>query len=1055
MEEKSDSEEKSSEKNDNEDNNQNKNKGDIKSENENKSKEDKKSNNKENNKKEDKKNNIKHNNSYSSFGVKNKNNNIIEENNSSEISDKSEKEEDEEEEEENSKNEKNNFEKEKNNFEKEKKSEKSEISEKDEKSENSNEKNEKNDKNEKKEKSEKEEIKEKEEKSEKKEIKEKEEKEENEENEESEENEENEESEENEENEEKEKKNNKKKNDKEKSENSEENENEKDEKKEIMFKKNKIDEEYVSNETRTLRSIFEDKISEYSMNENDYDYKNTKPCDPNDFAILFLEILLNNKEDISIIFNREKYQKFLDEIKENKNYLDIFKNIEKNEYKNVNFYEHLKQSKAYIAKPILLVALDPKEQKEVEFYKYGKTFSESIRKRFGIIINTKFYSSTQPLDKFDEEKAKDKTNYILNSKEIIRENYEGNEGDYDKKHNIWHNEDKVYRIKINYMTDKNKKSSFFIYCETEKERNQIFQLIKLTQMSLNIKEPANVCIKKTQKSIMKNNCFYALLKIMAVKNKLKNKNRINDYINKNILEKDKKSFNSFKKTIKDKIKEKYIEQRKFFYNKGINRDMKHLILNNKYLKRKINTDNNNIDNITKAVNKIYETLKKPNYSKNEKQNNNSFYFKVQDINKNNKNTTNINLNFNYKDICINSFNDNNNINNYLNKEQIFDISNIIYNFSFNNDIDNPDIKGENTELNKQFNLLILGPYINPGDINNDFNENNIYFDIKIQKYKYTKEAYDNIIINKKTKIDYLICQIFNCEINKSEIKNINYSSSITDKDYFYLKIIGGRNNNCTMQTKLYNPKIVKENLILLELNIELIIPYDFFSNKNEEIKIILYHIPKINIRENSINTILLDYINKNELKKFFFNLNMIKNRSYEALFEQCKKSKIFWNIIPFYQNKVCINNSNNKISYNYKKIPYYSKNLKIGNKFYYLENINEEKISGLINNKDIPSYYKYEKIERYLQNLNYYHGKKKSYIIPNQNNILNFNKDNNISKEIYYNDIKDIKGGLLNLCEYLGTNEKEEIFFHNLFTNEYKTRKFNENKFIIIQNNLY
>jgi len=52
-------------------------------------------------------------------------------------------------------------------------------------------------------------------------------------------------------------------------------------------------------------------------------------------------------------------------------------------------------------------------------------------------------------------------------------------------------------------------------------------------------------------------------------------------------------------------------------------------------------------------------------------------------------------------------------------------------------------------------------------------------------------------------------------------------------------------------------------------------------------------------------------------------------------------------------------------------------------------------------------------------------------------------------------DIKNIKGGLLNLCEYMGINENEEIYFHNLFTNEYNSKKYDENKFIIIQNNSF
>ena len=816
---------------------------------------------------------------------------------------------------------------------------------------------------------------------------------------------------------------------------------------EINTKKLSININKVNNsnvDTKTLKGLFEGQITEEStITDNEEDLE-TKACDPNELAIIFLQILLSQKENLSIIFNRQKYKLIMNNINENKDHLEIYKDNQKTgEYKNV--YEILKSNKQIINKPILLVTIKPNLQIEVEFYKYGKTFTSSIRKRFGIIIDRKFYSSTQNLDKFDEKKAKDKTKYILNSKEIIRENYDGNENNYDKKNNIWHNEDKGYRIKINYLTDKNKDSSFFIYCENETERNEIFQFIKLTQMSLTIKESSNMVLKRLQKSIKRNNVFYEVLKILAVKKKIKNKKKIKKYWNNNILGEDKKKFNEFANEINNKIRIKYNEQKKFFDKKGINRNMKHLVLSSKFLKGKNKLNKNiNIDSIIKAVNKIYESLKKPYYIIDNQKANNIIFFLVKDFNKNGQ-IKDVKLSFNYNNICINSI-DNNEL--YLNKREIFDISNIIYNFSFSDKIN------EKYDNNKsQFNILILGPYINRG---NNFCENNIYYDIRIPKNKYMKNAYDKLIYNTNSKIDYIVCQIFNCEINKSEIKNFNFASSITEKDYFYLKIIGGRFYNNIMQTKLYNPKKINEHSVILEFNIEIILNYEFFSNKKEEIKIILYHIPKLSLSEiNLMDAILLDYIDKNEIKVLYLNINMIKNRTYETNFDQCKKTKLFWTIIPFYQNKICFTSYSQK-DYNYHPIPYFSRNFKIGNKFYYLENTNQEKISNLINNKDIPSYYKYEKIERYIQNINYYHleNTASKNIINNPSNILNFNKDN-INKDINYEDIKETKGQLLNLCEYLGINENEEIFFHNLFTNEYKWRKFDKNKFIVIQNNSF
>ena len=227
------------------------------------------------------------------------------------------------------------------------------------------------------------------------------------------------------------------------------------------------------------------------------------------------------------------------------------------------------------------------------------------------------------------------------------------------------------------MTDKNKMSSFFIYSPDEKERNEIFQLIKLTQMSLNIKGQANSCLNGMKKILFKNDQFYVIAKILAVKRKCKNKIKLRKYLNKNILEKDKKKFNEFKNEIKNKIKLKYIEERKYFYNKSINRDMKQLLLHSKFIKKKSSNnsdENSNIKNITKAVYLIYEKLKKPNNISNIKYRNNATGFKVTEINNIDKTKSDINLVFNYNDISMISIG-NNSVENtiYLNRKQIFEL----------------------------------------------------------------------------------------------------------------------------------------------------------------------------------------------------------------------------------------------------------------------------------------------------------------------------------------------------------------------------------------------
>ena len=171
-------------------------------------------------------------------------------------------------------------------------------------------------------------------------------------------------------------------------------------------------------------------------------------------------------------------------------------------------------------------------------------------------------------------------------------------------------------------------------------------------MSLTIKDASNKQLKRMEKSIQNNSVFYAIVKIMAVKRKIKNKYIIKKYLNKNILEKDKKNFFGFVADIKTKIKEKFIKQRKFFHKKGINRDMRHLILNGKFIKKRNNIVDNNIDNITKAANTLYDFFKKPYLKIDKKYRNNFISFKLKEIEIKSKNKKDINLCFNYKDICI-------------------------------------------------------------------------------------------------------------------------------------------------------------------------------------------------------------------------------------------------------------------------------------------------------------------------------------------------------------------------------------------------------------------
>ena len=230
-----------------------------------------------------------------------------------------------------------------------------------------------------------------------------------------------------------------------------------------------------------------------------------------------LEIIIRNKEDMNIIFKRKKYKEILEDMKKTNNFYEIYKPIQEKETRNLN--EIMLENKRYINKPILMLNISSKEEIELEFYKYGSIFKNPIRKRFGILTDNNFYSSTEPIAKFKKNKSKQKTRFILYAQAIIKENYE----EIIERKETWHNEDKKFRLRINYLNEKNKENHFLIYFFEEKERDDILELIKLIKLNITIKDKANEILQSMEKGLSQNDKIYVILKMLAVKRKLKNK----------------------------------------------------------------------------------------------------------------------------------------------------------------------------------------------------------------------------------------------------------------------------------------------------------------------------------------------------------------------------------------------------------------------------------------------------------------------------------------------------------------------------------------------------
>ena len=168
------------------------------------------------------------------------------------------------------------------------------------------------------------------------------------------------------------------------------------------------------------------------------------------------EILRNNnsKEE------NEKINNLIEKIKE-KNYYYVYEDIND---PGSDLIRYFKQNENFIEKPLLLNPIDSLNY-DIELYKIGKTCG-SLKKRYAIIKNRRFYSSKKPIIQLNDSNKKilkDKTQYLPGSN-FFKETCD--EQDRDKRE--WSNKNKKYRIVIDYSlghydnSSKIKKSSFFL-----------------------------------------------------------------------------------------------------------------------------------------------------------------------------------------------------------------------------------------------------------------------------------------------------------------------------------------------------------------------------------------------------------------------------------------------------------------------------------------------------------------------------------------------------------------------------------------------------------------
>ena len=569
---------------------------------------------------------------------------------------------------------------------------------------------------------------------------------------------------------------------------------------------------------------------------------------------------------------KEKYKEI--EQKIHSHYYYCFEDVHGSNFNMIKYFEENEM----IMENKILLSLPEQLDYDIEFYKIGKKCN-GLKKRYGIIKRNGFFSSKKPLEKADPNKMKDKTKFLPDSEVIMERKDEIREGQGE-----WSNKNKIYRIRINYIReqkkDKKKYSSFFFYFDDENKMMTVYYMLFGLSLNEEYKFKVKNCLSSIEISLHNGNIFYVIMKMLAVKQKIKNRKNIINRVNNAVHG---EMFNKLYPNVAESLK-KYASRRNNSNKlksippknpskpyKDVFSDFMPLISNispiskiednnykqksinkltSKYKELKIEIPNDIFDN-NKELSDVGICLIIPNGVIIDKNGNDA----DENFKLNSNNSKYIFFDRNKPEIIFKNDN-NDNIeenNNTLSDTNIYEISNVILNSNINvNDVENN-------------NLIIFGPKINNniGITYKYKNENILYNDPEIMKIKRQT--------NNNTKIDGTILQIFHSEldINQLAINKLkeNITKSIKEemeaenlKDFFFgYRLILSEFKS--MDGKYVLPKLYKDNICFIEYNHQYFIPEAYF-NKNSKLIIELFCLPVQSFSKVDIDNFPKEYMGK-------------------------------------------------------------------------------------------------------------------------------------------------------------------------------------------------
>lgn len=288
-------------------------------------------------------------------------------------------------------------------------------------------------------------------------------------------------------------------------------------------------------------------------------------------AIEIMEEMQRGK-DVSTVMNRENILNLINKIKEQDSaYYLCHLDLNGTNQDKVN---HFTENQEMLFK-VLVKELKDKINFDVEFYKIGQSCN-GLRKRFAIVMRGGFFSSKEPIARFNREKAKDKTRYLIGSI-VYLETIDAWRNNKDKNKGEWSNQAKPWRIRINFKDPqlKGQYRSFFMYFETEEKMKEVEEMLFGLRCGDDKKVSIVSNLQQIQKLIEGSYLFYGVLKMMSVKAQVKKRKvmlkTLKDYSNKQYDAMVNFGSNLFRSTMIKNYKEKkgMFRKDKLFYLKDI------------------------------------------------------------------------------------------------------------------------------------------------------------------------------------------------------------------------------------------------------------------------------------------------------------------------------------------------------------------------------------------------------------------------------------------------------------------------------------------------------